>query len=138
QIVVASFEALGRTPPERPFPRRSYADVMLRYGSDKPDLRFGLEISDATEITRGSEFGVFANAPCVRFLSVPGELSRGELAKLEEVAKAWGAKGLAYVVYDSAGAPRSPIAKFLSERELEAFRGEPGSTTIFGAAEPAQ
>ena len=63
QVVVASFESLGRTPPSRPLPRMSYEEAMLRYGTDKPDVRFGLEIQDATEITRGSEFGVFANAP---------------------------------------------------------------------------
>jgi aspartyl-tRNA synthetase len=135
--VVASFEALGRTPPERPFPRLSYGETMLRYGSDKPDVRFGLEIEDATEVTRGSEFGVFASAPCVRFLVAPRPFSRAELGRLEEVAKEWGAKGLAYLVVDDSGEVRSPIAKFLSERELEAFRAEPGSTVLFAAGEPA-
>ena len=62
----------------------------------------------------------------MRFLRVPQELTRGDLAKLEEVAKEWGAKGLAYLVYDEEGEVRSPIAKFLSEDELAAFRGEPG------------
>jgi len=137
RIVARIWRELRGVELETPFPRLTWHECHLRFGSDKPDLRFGLEIQDATEITRGSEFGVFANAACVRFLSVPGELSRGELAKLEQVAREWGAKGLAYVVYDSGGAPRSPIAKFLSERELEAFRGEPGSTVLFGAAEPA-
>jgi aspartyl-tRNA synthetase len=108
--VVASFESLGRTPPERPFVRLSYAETMLRYGSDKPDLRFELEIADATEATRGSEFGVFANADCVRFLLVPRAFSRAELGRLEEVAKEWGAKGLAYLVVDESGEVRSPIA----------------------------
>src|SRR5262249_44980159 len=60
RCVVACFEAVGREPPPTPFPRLEFADVMLRYGSDKPDLRFELEIRDATEVTRGSEFGVFA------------------------------------------------------------------------------
>src|SRR6185312_13829113 len=77
QVVVASFEALGRTPPSRPFPRMSYADAMLRYGSDKPDLRFGLEIQDATVLTRDSQFGVFANAETVRYLVAPKSFSRG-------------------------------------------------------------
>src|SRR5207249_234128 len=106
---------------ETPFPRLSYADSMLRYGTDKPDLRFGLEIRDVTEATRGSGFKVFADAPAVRCLPVPQELSRADLAELEERAKMWGAKGLAYVVYDEAGEPRSPILKFLSEAELEAL-----------------
>ncbi|HYA09616.1 MAG TPA: aspartate--tRNA ligase, partial [Gaiellaceae bacterium] len=60
--VVASFEALGREPPARPFLRLSWQEADDRYGSDKPDLRFGLEIQDATEVTRGSRFGVFARA----------------------------------------------------------------------------
>jgi aspartyl-tRNA synthetase len=133
QVVVASFESLGRTPPPRPFSRMSYADAMLRYGSDKPDVRFGLEIQDATEITRGSEFGVFANAETVRFIVAPAVLSRAELQRLEEFAKEWGAKGLAYVVVDESGEVRSPIAKFLSEQELSAFGARPGSTALFVA-----
>jgi len=120
-----------------PFRRMTYADSMLRFGSDKPDLRFGFEIQDATDVTRGSAFKVFRDAPAVRFLTVPQELSRAELAALEEFAKEWGAKGLAYVVYGEDGEARSPIAKFLSEPELAAFRGEPGSTVLFGADEPA-
>ncbi|HEX9598905.1 MAG TPA: aspartate--tRNA ligase [Gaiellaceae bacterium] len=133
QVVVASFEALGRTPPKRPFPRMAYADAMLRYGSDKPDVRFGLEIQDATDVTRGSEFGVFAGAETVRYLMVPKAFSRGELQRLEEFAKEWGAKGLAYLVFDESGEVRSPISKFLSERELEAFQSPPGSTVLFVA-----
>jgi aspartyl-tRNA synthetase len=119
-----------------PFPRMTYADAMARYGSDKPDLRFGLEIEDATELTRGSGFKVFGEAPCVRYLRVPQEFSRTELAQLEEFAKEWGAKGLAYLVYDEEGEVRSPIAKFLSEDELAAFRSDPASTVLFGADEP--
>ncbi len=98
-----------------PFPRMTYAEADRRFGSDKPDLRFGLEIEDATEVTRGSEFKVFGAADAVRFLRVPQELSRRELDELEEFAKQWGAKGLAYLVYDEEGEVRSPIAKFLSE-----------------------
>ena len=133
--VVAAFEAAGREPPARPFPRLSFAEAMLRYGSDKPDLRFGLEIEDATELTRGSEFGVFASAPCVRYLAAPRAFSRAELARLEEVAKEWGAKGLAYLVGDESGEVRSPIAKFLSERELEAMKPAPGTTVLFAAGD---
>jgi aspartyl-tRNA synthetase len=131
QVVVASFEAVGRTPPKRPFPRMAYAEAMLRYGSDKPDVRFGLEIQDATEVTRGSEFGVFAGAETVRYIVAPKAFSRGELQRLEEFAKEWGAKGLAYLVFDESGEVRSPISKFLSERELETFQSPPGSTVLF-------
>ncbi len=120
---------------ETPFPRMSWQEAELRYGSDKPDLRFGLEIQDATEVTRGSEFGVFSNAEAVRYLSVPRELSRTEIGKLEEMVKPWGAKGLAYVVFRAHGEVASPIAKFLSERELEVLR-EPGTTALFVADTP--
>jgi aspartyl-tRNA synthetase len=133
--VVASFEAVDREPPPTPFPHLEFADVMRRYGSDKPDLRFGLEIEDATEVTRGSEFGVFAGAACVRYLAAPRAFSRAELARLEEIAKEWGAKGLAYIVND--GEIRSPILKFLSDRELAALRPEPGTTLLFAAADEA-
>jgi aspartyl-tRNA synthetase len=133
QAVVAAFEAVGRTAPERPFPRMTWHDSMARYGSDRPDLRFGLEIQDATEVTRGSEFGVFAGAERVRFLTVPQAFSRAELERLEQVAKEWGAKGLAYLVYDEEGEVRSPIGKFLAEDELAAFRAEPSSTVLFAA-----
>jgi aspartyl-tRNA synthetase len=122
---------------ETGFQRMTWDEAQLRYGSDKPDLRFDLEIEEATEITRGSEFGVFANAPAVRFLRVPQELSRAELDRLEAFAKEWGAKGLAYLVYDEEGEVRSPIAKFLSEPELERFRSNPATTVLFGADEPA-
>jgi aspartyl-tRNA synthetase len=120
-----------------PFPRLSFDEAMRRYGTDKPDLRFELGIDDATEHTRGSEFGVFANAECVRFLRVPQAFSRAELERLEGVAKEWGAKGLAYLVYDEEGEVRSPIVKFLSEEELACFRSDPGTTVLFGADEPA-
>ena len=135
--VSASFEALGREPPARPFRRITWQEAMSKYGSDKPDLRFGLEITDATDVTRGSEFGVFGKASSVRFLTVPQAFSRSELGSLEEVAKEWGAKGLAYLVFDEEGEVRSPIAKFLSAEELAAFRADPGSTVLFGADEPA-
>jgi aspartyl-tRNA synthetase len=118
-----------------PFQRLSWEEADLRYGSDKPDLRFGLEIEEATDVTRGSGFKVFAEAPAVRFLRIPQELSRGDLAKLEEVAKQWGAKGLAYLIYAEDGEVRSPIAKFLGEPELERFRSSPGTTIVFGADE---
>jgi aspartyl-tRNA synthetase len=133
RIVVRIWRELRGIELETPFPRLTWHEADLRYGSDKPDLRFGLEIEDATGVTRGSGFGVFAGADAVRFVRVPQELSRSDLAKLEEVAKQWGAKGLAYLVYGPEGEVRSPIAKFLSEPELEAFRSEPGTTVLFAA-----
>jgi aspartyl-tRNA synthetase len=118
---------------ETPFPRMTFAEADRRFGTDKPDTRFALELEDATEVTRASEFGVFKNAEAVRFLRVPQAYSRGDLGKLEELAKEWGANGLAYLVFDEEGEVRSPIAKFLSEAELAHFRSDPGSTVLFAA-----
>jgi aspartyl-tRNA synthetase len=121
---------------ETPFPRMSFAEADRRFGTDKPDTRFGLEIEDATELTRESELGVFANAEAVRFLRIPRSYSRAELAELEEIAKERGAKGLAYLVRDEeTGEIRSPIAKFLSDEELEALRIAPGESLLFSADE---
>ena len=122
---------------ETPFPRITWDEATRRYGSDKPDLRFALEIEDATEPTRGSEFGVFANAATVRYLRVERELSRGELQKLEELVKGWGAKGLAYLVFRADGEVASPIAKFLSQEVLSTL-GRPGTTVLFGAGDAAE
>jgi aspartyl-tRNA synthetase len=120
---------------EPPFRRMTYDEAMLRFGTDKPDLRYDLEIRDATDATRGSEFGVFANASVVRYVTAPQTFSRAELEQLEVFAKEWGGKGLAYLVYDENGDVRSPIAKFLSDDELEALRAEPASTVLFVADE---
>jgi aspartyl-tRNA synthetase len=135
--VAASFEAVGREPPPRPFRRLTWHEALGRYGSDKPDLRFGLDLHDLTDQTRESDFKVFAQARSVQYLTVPQELSRAELASLEELAKGWGGKGLAYLVFDEEGEVRSPIAKFLSAEVVETVRPEgPGATVLFGADEP--
>ena len=76
---------------------------------------------------------MFANAEAVRYLRVPQAYSRAELQRLEEFAKEWGAKGLAYLVTDEEGEVRSPIAKFLSAAELAALRPDPGTTLLFAA-----
>jgi aspartyl-tRNA synthetase len=83
-----------------------------------------MEIQDATEATRGSEFAVFKNAPCVRYIVVPKAVSRSEHQRLEELAKEWGAKGLAML---------SQVSKFLSEAELASFGVPEGSTGLFVA-----
>jgi len=137
RIVVAVWRECLGIELETPFPRIAWDDADRRYGSDKPDLRFELEIEDATEASRGSEFGVFAQAEAVRYLSVPRELSRGDVAKLEEIAKGWGAKGLAYVVFRTGGEVSSPIAKFLSPEFLDAV-GSPGTTALFAAGDAGE
>jgi aspartyl-tRNA synthetase len=119
---------------ETPFPRMAWEEADRRFGSDKPDLRFGLEIEDATALTRAAEFKVFANAAAVRYLRVDRELSRGEIDKLEDLAKGWGAKGLAYLVFREDGETTSPIAKYLS-RELLGAVGRPSTTVLFGAGD---
>src|SRR4029077_9144345 len=119
-------ECIGVEIPET-WPRMTFEEADRRFGSDKPDTRFGLELEDATELTRGSEFGVFAQAEAVRFLRVPRTFSRTEVGALEELAKVHGAKGLAYLMRDEdTGELRSPIAKFLSDDELDAFAVAPG------------
>jgi len=126
-------ECLGVEIPT-PFPRMTYEEADRRFGADKPDTRFALEIEDVTEVTRGSTFGVFSGAEAVRFLRVPRTYSRAEIAALEEIAKERGAKGLAYLVRDAeSGDVRSPILKFLSETELTALRIEPGESLLFCA-----
>ena len=114
---------------ELPFPRMPYGEALARYGSDKPDLRYGLEIGDVSEQVAGSEFGVFSRAVgaggVVRCLSVPGAaeaLSRKDYDELAEFAKEWGGKGLAYLIFEADGSVRSPIAKFL---ERGRGRGDP-------------
>ncbi|MBM3679751.1 MAG: aspartate--tRNA ligase [Actinobacteria bacterium] len=117
----------------RPFPRLTHAEAMLRYGTDKPDLRYDLEISDVSDALRGSEFAVFKGAleggGCVRALACPGaaSLSRKDLDELAEFAKEWGGKGLAYLLLDPGGEIRSPIAKFLSEAEIAAIVAATGA-----------
>ena len=119
---------------ETPFPRMSYEEADRRFGSDKPDTRFGLEIEDATELTRGSELGVFANAAAVRFLRVPRAFSRAELRGSRRRREGAGGEGARVPrPRRGAGEVRSPIAKFLSEDELEALRIAPGESLLFCA-----
>jgi aspartyl-tRNA synthetase len=122
-----------------PWPRMTFAEADRRYGSDKPDTRFSLELEDATELTRGSEFGVFATAEAVRFLRIPRTFSRAELASLEEIAKVHGAKGLAYLMRDAeSGELRSPIAKFLRDDEIDGLAVAQGESLLFAADTWAQ
>jgi aspartyl-tRNA synthetase len=109
-----------------PFPRMQFSDAMNRFGVDKPDLRFGLELRDFSETFRGSTFKVFqgtvASGGAVKALNAKGlaDLTQGELKALEEVAKSLGAKGLAFIKVEG-GEWKSPIVKFLSEGEKAAL-----------------
>src|SRR5215208_3166613 len=111
---------------EKPFPRLTYAEAMDRFGSDKPDIRFGLELADVSEIARSSEFKVFRGAVesggsvrgiCVRGL---GDLSRREIDELTAVAATGGARGLAYFHVEEDGLS-GPVAKFFSPEEQRAL-----------------
>ena len=127
-----------------PFPRMSYAEAMRRYGSDKPDLRFELELVDVAEQVKGSGFAVFAGAADdpggrVAALRIPGgaALSRKQIDDYAAHAAKFGAKGLAYAKIDDAGAVNSPIAKFFAEDAFAALLRQAGAgngdLVFFGA-----
>jgi len=101
-----------------PLERITYDESMLRYGSDRPDRRLGVEIVDVTDVFRSSEFKVFSGAPVIRAMKATGEFPRSRFDSLTEKAQSLGAKGLAWAVVESGGAWRSPIAKFLSDEEI--------------------
>ena len=126
------------------FPRMTYAEAMRRYGSDKPDLRIGLELVDVAELVKTSEFAVFtgaANDPHGRVaaLRIPGgaSLSRKQIDEYAAHAAKYGSKGLAYIKIDEAGAVNSPIAKFFAEDAfkalVEAVGLQAGDIAFFGA-----
>ncbi len=127
-------EALGVELP-LPFPRLSYREAMERYGSDKPDLRFGLELKEVGPLFRQSGFRVFQEAESVKALPVPKALSRKELAQLEEEAKRHKAQGLAWARVEEGGFSGG-VARFLEpvrEALLEATGARPGDTLLFVA-----
>ena len=127
-------ECLGIEIPT-PWPRMTYEEADRRFGSDKPDTRFALEIEDATAVTRGSEFGVFAGAEAVRFLRVPRTLLAGGARRRSRSSRRSAARRGSRTSSRDAetGEVRSPIAKFLSERELEALAPAAGETLLFAA-----
>ena len=125
-----------------PFPRMPWDEAMSRFGVDKPDTRFGLELKDITAIVRGSGFKLFASAPLVKGMKVPGgeSLTRKEIDAFTEFVKIYGAQGLAWIKIKE-NEWQSPIAKFLSEEErkgiAEALELKVGDIVFFQAGEPA-
>lgn len=119
-------------------PRIPYEVAMEKYGSDKPDLRFGMELVDLNDVLAETEFGVFKNAECVKAICVKNgaSLSRKQIDNFTEIAKSEGAGGLAYITYTE-GEVKSPIVKFLNENELSKIKektgAEDGDAIFFGA-----
>jgi aspartyl-tRNA synthetase len=123
-------------------PRIPYREAMERFGSDKPDLRFGMELTELSDELKDSEFGVFAgaikNGGAVKAICVKGAaaLSRSQIDGFTEIAKSEGAGGLAYLTFEN-GEVKSPIAKFLKPEELDAIKSktsaEDGDIVFFGA-----
>jgi len=143
----------------QPIPRISYRDAMETYGSDKPDLRFGMELIELTDVFANTEFGVFKNAECIKAICVKNgaSLSRKQIDQFTDIAKSEGAGGLPYIKYVKIKHPDeaqgyaipitssdfygydaiSPVAKHLSDRErkslIDTMRPEDGDVVFFGA-----
>lgn len=126
-----------------PIPRMTWQEAMDRYGSDKPDIRFGMELRDVTEAVKDSEFAVFKgaieNGGTVRGINAKGQggMPRKKIDKLVSFAKDFGAKGLAYIAIQEDGTVKSSFAKFMTEEEMkaliDAMEGENGDLLLFAA-----
>ena len=126
-----------------PLPRMPWQEAMDRFGSDKPDTRFGMELVDVSDVVKGCGFGVFTgaleNGGSVRGINVEGQgaMPRKKIDKLVEHAKGCGAKGLAYLCINEDGTYKSSFAKFMTEDELHALvekmNGKPGDLLLFAA-----
>ncbi len=148
-VLAGVFEefANGRSVTPPPFPRIGFDEAMLKYGSDKPDLRNPIEIAEATEIFRGSGFSIFERGiekgGAVRAIPAPGGAAqpRSYFDRMQDWAKAQGAGGLAYVTLDENGA-RGPISRFLDEGRVAALReatgAGPGDAVFFAADKPGK
>lgn len=135
-------EVLGVEVP-LPIPRMTWQEAMDRFGSDKPDTRFGMELTDVTDVVKGCEFAVFKgaieNGGTVRGINARGQgsMPRKKIDKLVSYAKEYGAKGLAYIAIQEDGTVKSSFAKFMKEEEMtslvEAMGGESGDLLLFAA-----
>ena len=126
-----------------PIQRITWQEAMDRFGSDKPDMRFGMELQDVSEVVKDCEFAVFKgaleNGGSVRGINAKGQgkMPRKKIDKLVEFAKGYGAKGLAYLAVNEDGTYKSSFAKFMTEEEMgglvKAMKGEPGDLLLFAA-----
>ena len=126
-----------------PIRRMTWIEAMNRFGSDKPDLRFGMELKDISDVVKGCGFGVFTgaleNGGSVRGINAKGQgaMPRKKIDALVEFAKTYGAKGLAYIAINEDGTYKSSFAKFMTEDEMNnivaALSGEPGDLLLFAA-----
>lgn len=126
-----------------PIQRMTWIEAMNRFGSDKPDLRFGMELTDVSEVVKDCEFVVFKGAleagGSVRGINAKGQgaMPRKKIDKLVEFAKGYGAKGLAYIAIQEDGSLKSSFAKFMKDEEMkaliDAMQGEPGDLLLFAA-----
>lgn len=142
RLIVYVFEQTAGVTLPTPFPRITYDDAIDRFGTDKPDLRFAMELVDVSDVVAQSDFKVFTGALAdgghVKALNAKGggSFARREIDELTELAVQWGAKGLAWIVVEEDGL-RSPIAKFLGEDVqkglVEALAAEPGDLLLFAA-----
>ena len=144
-VMAETLEAVGVEHPF-PLPRMQYAEAMERFGCDRPDTRFGMELVNLTEIVRGCGFGVFAKAVeaggVVKAINCKGagDWSRGDVEKLADIAAANGAKGMAWIAFTTDGKEKSPIIKFFEEDVYanlkEAMGVEAGDLLLFAADKP--
>jgi len=126
-----------------PIQRMTYKEAMERFGSDKPDLRFGMELCDVTDVVKDCEFAVFKNAVeaggSVRGINAEGQgaMPRKKIDALVDFAKGYGAKGLAYIAIHEDGTMKSSFAKFMKDEEMQALvekmNGKPGDLLLFAA-----
>ena len=145
--VMAETLAAAGVEHEFPLQRMQYSEAMERFGCDRPDTRFGMELVNLTEIVRGCGFGVFAKAVdaggVVKAINCKGagDWSRGDVEKLADIAAANGAKGMAWIAFTTDGNEKSPIIKFFEEdvyaRLKEAMGVEAGDLLLFAADKPA-
>lgn len=143
RLLAKLFQEILNVEVKLPIPRMTWQEAMNRYGSDKPDVRFEMELTDVTKIVKDSEFVVFKGAieqgGSVRGINATGQgmMPRKKIDKLVDFAKDFGAKGLAYIALQEDGSIKSSFAKFMSEEEMKALidgmQGKPGDLLLFAA-----